>query len=179
MIHSVIQKSQLEGADRLDAEYFQPEYLDLMQEINRVDHQSLKALGCKVVSGPFGSSLKSEAYLDKGVPFLRINDLKDFFIDKDNLIYISEEDNNRLKQSQLLPYDLVLSKVGNTIGIVSVIPEDFNVSNISENNIGIKFDKSVTSQHKLYILTFLNSELGLQQVLRSISGNAQPKLNVH
>jgi len=179
MQHSIIQKSQLEGAKRIDAEYFQLEYLNLISDIKVFKYRSLKEAGCKVVSGPFGSSLKSDAYLSAGIPFIRINDLGNFFTKDGDLIYISNGDNDRLKQSQLFPYDIVLSKVGNTIGVASAVPEEFAVCNISENNIGIKFSKDFSLKYKLFILTYLNSQIGLKQVLRSISGNAQPKINIH
>lgn len=59
---SIIQKSQLEGALRLDAEYYQPEYLDIDQKVTRtINFSSIKQLSDKVFSGPFGSSLKSES----------------------------------------------------------------------------------------------------------------------
>ena len=179
MQFSIIQKSELEGARRLDAEYYQPEYLDLVDNIKRQEFDILESFGCKVVSGPFGSTLRSDAYLERGVPFIRISDLQDFFINNEDLVYISKEDNRRLKQSQVNPFDLVLSKVGNTIGVVSAVPEELGVCNISENNIGIKFkDKNVSHAYKMFLLTFLNSELGYLQVIRNISGNAQPKLNI-
>jgi len=176
---SIIQKSQLEGTLRLDAEYYQPEYLELVSKIQSANYgfQALKEIDCKVVSGPFGSSLKSDAYLDSGVPFVRISNLQNFFIDNNQLVYISEENNNRLKQSQLFPSDLILSKVGNTIGVVSVVPEEFKVCNISENNIGIKFNRK-NQRYRSFLLVFLNSKLGFLQIIRRISGNAQPKLNI-
>ena len=181
MQYSIIQKSQFERTHRLDAEYYQPEYLEIISKIQSFNNgfRSLKEIGCQVVSGPFGSSLKSSAYLSEGIPFIRITDLQNYFINKSNLVYISKEDNERLKQSQLFPSDLILSKVGNTIGIVSTIPEEFNVCNISENNIGIRF-KSIKISHdyKTFLLVFLNSRFGYLQIIRKISGNAQPKLNV-
>lgn len=179
MTNSIIQTSQLESANRLDAEYYQPEYLSLVKNIKKNAFSTLENFGCKVISGPFGSSLKSDAYLDEGIPFIRINDLQDFFISNKDLIYISEIDNQRLEQSQLKPFDLVLSKVGNTIGIISAISEDLGICNISENNIGIKFiDAKIDLRVKLFLLAFLNSSLGNLQIIRSISGNAQPKLNI-
>ena len=181
MVYSVILKSQLEGALRMDAEYYQLEYLDDVEKIKSFSN-GFKAIGSsnlKVVSGPFGSSLKSSAYLESGVPFLRISDLRDFFINKTELVYISEEDNLRLKQSQLFSNDIVLSKVGNTIGILSKVPQEFKVCNISENNIGIKFkDSNFSKEYKDYLLVFFNSKFGFDQIFRRISGNAQPKLNI-
>lgn len=131
-----------------------------------------------IVSGPFGSSLKSDAYLNAGVPFIRIENIKNgFSISTDNLIYISEFDNSRLKSSQLFEDDLILSKVGNTIGYYARVDSNIKNCNISENNIGIKLN-SYNRDVKHYIMTFLNSKYGNILTLRRISGNAQPKLNV-
>jgi restriction endonuclease S subunit len=112
------------------------------------------------------------------VPFIRIQNLLNFFIDKQELVYISAQDNERLRNSELKAGDLVLSKVGNTIGVVSIVTEDIGNCNISENNIGIRFPPEIQAPLKSYVLTYLNSKLGRQQILRRISGNAQPKLNV-
>ncbi|MBU1147357.1 MAG: hypothetical protein KKD11_03305 [Candidatus Omnitrophica bacterium] len=163
---------------RFDAEYFHPTALLYEDRINKLNSKTIEDYGCQVVSGPFGSSLKSEAYLDSGIPFIRISDLRDFIIDNSELIYISKEDHRRLSSSRLSIGDLVLSKVGNTIGIVSIIIEEIGESNISENNIGIRFPKNILNEEKRFILVFLNSTPGQSQILRCISGNAQPKLNV-
>lgn len=176
---STVKLSELEGPQRIDAEYYQPQYMELVEKIKEQHRYfTLHSIGCGVVSGPFGSSLKSGAYLSEGVPFVRIQDLGNFFINKKELVYISQKDNERLKSSELKVGDLVLSKVGNTIGVVSIVTDDIGNCNISENNIGIRFPTRTKTELKLYILTFLNSKLGHQQVLRRISGNAQPKLNV-
>jgi len=44
MTFSIIQKSQLEGADRIDAEYYQPEYLLISELLRRQKTQILKNL---------------------------------------------------------------------------------------------------------------------------------------
>lgn len=131
-----------------------------------------------IVSGPFGSSLTSSSYLTNGVPFIRIENIKNgFSISKENLIYISEHDNSRLKSSQLFINDLILSKVGNTIGFYARVDEEMKACNISENNIGIKLtDYSIERKH--FILTYLNTSVGYKLTVRRTSGNAQPKLNV-
>ena len=122
--------------------------------------------------------MKSDAYLNAGVPFIRIENIKNgFSISTDNLIYISEFDNSRLKSSQLFEDDLILSKVGNTIGYYARVDSNIKNCNISENNIGIKLN-SYNRDVKHYIMTFLNSKYGNILTLRRISGNAQPKLNV-
>lgn len=132
----------------------------------------------QVVSGPFGSSLTSDAYRTSGVPFIRIEDIKGgYTINQDEMIYISEEDNSRLKSSQMLEDDIILSKVGNSIGFYARVDEKIGHCNISENNIGIKLG-DMPRERKHFILVYLNSKYGKLLTNRRRSGNAQPKLNV-
>ncbi len=174
---SVINSDELEGTTRIDAEYYQPKYLDITNNIKSKKNFCIKDVDIQIVSGPFGSSLKSSAYKQSGIPFVRISNLDNFFVNKNEMVYISEEDNNRLSSSSLKTGDMVLSKVGNTIGVVSIITKDIGICNISENNIGLRFGK-ITDEFKYFLLSFLNSKYGKNQILRLISGNAQPKLNV-
>ena len=162
---------------RLDAEFFSRETITIDNKIKDMSCFYLKPQ--EVVSGPFGSSLKSESYLEHGdVPFVRIENIRGGFdINMDNIIYISNADNARIKNSQLSINDIVLSKVGNSIGFFARVDESIGLCNISENNIGIKLS-AYSEEEKHYILTYLNSSYAQKLVLRRTSGNAQPKLNV-
>ena len=175
MQYSVVRYSEvLNSSYRFDSEYWVADVINYNKQF-----KTLSDLNIKVVSGPFGSSLKSEAYCNSGVPFVRISDLNNFFISKDNLIHISEEDHKRLSSSRLKYNDLVLSKVGNTIGVVSILtPEIGDECNISENNIGIRLWNNDLKINPYFLLSYLNCKIGQKQILRLISGNAQPKLNV-
>lgn len=116
--------------------------------------------------------------MSNGIPFIRIENIKGGFdIDDAELIYISEFDHKRLSNSALKVDDLILSKVGNSIGYFARVDELINECNISENNIGIKLH-SFPYERKHYILTYLNTHYANKLVLRRRSGNAQPKLNV-
>lgn len=132
-----------------------------------------------IVSGPFGSTLKSESYLSKGdVAFIRVQNIKGGFnINVDDIIYISNKDNEKIKASSLQTGDLILSKVGNSIGYFASVPNELGKCNISENNIGIKL-KNFSENEKIFILTYLNTKYANNLVLRRKSGNAQPKINV-
>ena len=172
-------KLRLKTSFRLDAEYYHPRALEYEEKLlNNFNGHSVKESGCTVVSGPFGSSLKSEAYLKTGVPFVRISDLRNFLISENNLIFISKDDNKRLSSSSLKIGDIVLSKVGNTIGVAAIVTANIGNCNISENNIGIRMPLKFDEAQKTFFVTYLNSVPGQNQILRAISGNAQPKLNV-
>jgi len=159
---------------RIDSKYFNKESLYLDKLLKVQNHFYLN----NIVSGPFGSTLKSHSYLDKGIAFIRVENLKNrFIIQKDSLVYISDKNNELLKNSQLFLNDLVMSKVGNTIGLIARVDEEIGTCNISENNLGIKLSNFSESE-KFYILVYLNSSYAQNLILRRISGNAQPKLNV-
>ena len=174
--YSVISKSQLEGTRRLDAEYYQPEYLEIVQKIQSVPHTSLDSYAEKVFSGPLGSTLKSESYQETGVPFIRISDISDLFIDQDTLVFISPSEHKRIYSTHLSVGDIVLSKIG-TVGRLSVISEELGEVNISENNIGIRLSK-LPEEKKIALLFLLLGKYGQKQLLRKASGNIQLKLNV-
>lgn len=131
------------------------------------------------MSGPFGSTLKGDAYLSSGdIAFIRVQNIKGGFDINDNdLVYISNKDNEKIKSSSLQEGDLILSKVGNSIGYFAKVSSDLGKCNISENNIGIKLS-SYSDIEKSFILTYLNSKYANKLVLRRKSGNAQPKINV-
>ncbi len=161
---------------RIDSEFFNKECEKIDKHIHALTHMFLDKK--RIVSGPFGSSLKSDNYLQNGIPFIRIENIKGGFdIDDTELIYISEQDHKRLSNSALVINDLILSKVGNSIGYFARVDESINECNISENNIGIKLHGMLDTR-KHYILTYLNSRYANRLVLRRRSGNAQPKLNV-
>ena len=131
------------------------------------------------MSGPFGSTLKGDAYLSSGdIAFIRVQNIKGGFDINDNdLVYISNKDNEQIKSSSLQEGDLILSKVGNSIGYFAKVSSDLGKCNISENNIGIKLS-SYSDIEKSFILTYLNAKYANKLVLRRKSGNAQPKINV-
>ena len=162
---------------RCDAEYFSKTALLTEAFILKREHFFFNAKS--VVSGPFGSTLTSSSYLEKGdIPFIRIEDIKGgFHINEDGLVYISNADNQRISNSQLYADDLILSKVGNSIGFFARVNDNIKTCNISENNIGIKL-ASYKLPEKRTILAYLNSKYGQILLLRRKSGNAQPKLNV-
>jgi len=177
-VWSEVSTTSVVTAGRLDSEFFRKDYLDSIGIIRKSGSIKLKNINLKIVSGPFGSSLKSSEYTSEGIPFIRISDLENFFIKKTDLVYISEHSNSKIKGSQLFTSDLVLSKVGNSIGIVSILDEEFSRVNISENNIGIRFGANVDPEIKSFLVVYLNSKYGQNEILRRRSGNAQPKLNV-
>ena len=70
--YSIIQKSQLEGAHRLDAEYYQPEYLHIQKLLSGSSSTLLKDVAT-ITTGPAYSS--EEIGTDFDIPLARIGDV--------------------------------------------------------------------------------------------------------
>jgi len=173
MIHSIIQKSQLEGAHRLDAEYYQPEYLKYSEQLNRLKLADLNFLTSKVDVG-FVSSMVSH-FQDKGVPLLRTQNVCEFFIDAENdVVYIDEEFHKKLRKSQIFPGYLLLARSG-SIGNVGIVPENFPAANSADIILIKTKSDEITPE---FLAAFLNSKYGRYQIERGSSGGLQGHINL-
>jgi restriction endonuclease S subunit len=171
MIFSIIQKSQLEGAHRLDAEYYQPEYLDARRLVSSSLHVSLGEISAKFRKGIF--DIKADTYTTEGVPFIRISNLKDGLLDDQEIIFISRETNQKEKATVLQDGDLVLSKTAYpAASLVS-----FDQANISQDIIGISIKNEWRSKVlSAFVVAFLNSKFGMLEMQQWFQGNIQMHL---
>ncbi len=172
MTYSIIQKSQLEGAKRVDAEYYQPEYLNLLNQLKKIQLLELDKITTKIDVG-FVSSMVSH-FKEEGIPLLRTQNVNEFFIDLTNdLIFIDKEFHQKLKKSQVFPGDVLLARSG-SIGNASVVPSNFPIAN-SADIILIKTNKILPE----YLSAFLNSRYGQFQIERGVSGGLQGHINLY
>ena len=58
---------------RIDSNYFEKEAICIDEKLKMKPHFFIDKKN--IVSGPFGSTLKSDAYLNTGVPFVRIESM--------------------------------------------------------------------------------------------------------
>lgn len=65
-----------------------------------------------VQTGPFGSQLHAEDYVEEGVPFILIRNIGDAGLKVDNLPRVSVSDAKRLARYSLSPGDIVFTRVG-------------------------------------------------------------------
>ncbi len=166
MIHcSIIQKTQLESGQRLDAEYYQPEYLDYSTQLNKLSQVAISDV-CRVTDG--NHLTISEQFADSGVRYLRGKDLQDFFLSDTDPMYIPEETYLKLKRSHVFQGDVLVSIVG-TIGLVSVVADNFDKLTGS-CKIAILHPKNIDPW---YLSAFLASTYGQFQLQRLTGGAVQ------
>lgn len=133
------------------------------------------AINYPFVDGPFGSSINTKKdYLEAGIPVLRMVNVKPFTFKNYNLKYVSEDKYQQFTRHNVLPGDVLFSKVGAGTGESCVVPDDFSYGMLSTTGITrIRVGQLVLNQ---YLCCFLNSNIEKFMVLASKA--AQPFLNM-
>ena len=150
------------NSGRLDAEYYQPKYDHLFQQINN----------CKRVM-PLGDIVKikksiepgSDAYTDSGVPFLRVSDVSKYEI-RHPEIYLDEKSYDL---SNLIPRkDTILLSKDGSVGIAYKVQEDMAaVTSSALLHLQIISDEVLPD----YLTLILNSFIVKMQAERDAGGS--------
>ncbi|MCK4329126.1 restriction endonuclease subunit S [candidate division WOR-3 bacterium] len=174
-IYSIIKKSKLEGAHRLDAEYYQPEYLELEKELYRTGTYKLwENINGKFITGPFGSQFNVENYVsDTEYRYIRGKDVKEFFLLDDDNVYIPDKDFERLKKYSLRKDDILISVVG-TLGNSAIVDKPAIPAIFSCKSTA--FRTNAIDPH--YFIAYLNSLYGQNLLKRCVRGTVQTGLNI-
>jgi len=157
---------------RLDAEFYKPTYLKLDDELQNHSYELLGNLVKEIRCGPFGSTLLAETYLEDGVIVIRPFNIKNFTVERDNLVWIDEKD---CVEKQLKFYaegDLFFSRVGDVR--CGVVPGFDKKITISPNIIAVKSDKDKLNPY--YAAIFFNTKFGFPQIERGLKVVAQPTI---
>ena len=162
---------------RIDAHFYSIKYMQYYNKLMKckIKKMSLYNICSRMNSGPFGSALLASQYVDKGVAFIRPLNCKDYIVDIDNdVVFISKEDSERLKSSKFSSGDLIFTKIGN-VGDVAIIPQKIFECNISGNLMGVKVKNNIDNY---YVLTFLKSIYGQNQIWQGMMNSAMPKIDM-
>jgi len=171
-IVSIKTLSKLEGQKRIDPEYYQPEYDSIRHKLSQINTKQIKNLAISVVSFGAYSLCNYIVWKDTGVPYLNVENIKEGYIDWEDVKYIDEEVNEILKKSQVKEGQIVLTMAG-TIGNAAVaynIPAKVN-SNQATAKITLKHNIS-----PFFISAFLNSYYGKKQTEWEIVTSVQPNI---
>ncbi len=104
---------------RLDAEYYQPKFNRLLQHLKKYPHAKLGVLTDLNKSVEPGS----EAYRDKGVPFVRVADLSVFGIAPTDKFLNPDDFYETIRPKK----DTVLLSKDGTVGIAYRVPQDLDM----------------------------------------------------
>jgi len=154
-------------AHRIDAEYFQPAYEEVIEKL-RENNIELKPLRKFILSIQKGIELGSENYRDEGKPFIRVSNLSKYgFTDRDQK-YLSEELYQQLRETyEPRQGDFLLTKDA-TPGIAYVVKE--RIEGIISSGI-LRLQINDSEINKEYLALCINSIVGKMQVERDCGGS--------
>ena len=166
---STIKFSQIE--DRVDAEYYKPEFL--MGEKLILDRE-WQYLGNLAKSIQYGTTPEEGFFVEKGIPFIRSQNFSLGEFRYDDLVKCTPEFHQGHQRSRVLPKDILIAAVGGTIGEVGIVPDDVKKGNINQNIARVRLkDRGLA----YFIAFFLGSKFGQNQLFRYATRTTQGYLN--
>ena len=177
-VFSIVQRTSIGSANRIDPDYYQPKYLQLAK---RLSQSALKEKG--ILRRYIHSAINFGAYslcnyivfVDSGVPYLYTQDIRDNYIDLDNLHFITPDVDELLYKSQVRDRQVVLTMAGVYLGRASVF--DYGI-HVNSNQATAKITVREDLLNPYYLSTFLNSLYGSFQIRRNKTGTARDNINL-
>lgn len=75
----------------------------------------------------------SQVYVSRGVPFLRSQNVWNDGIRLDEIVFIDPEKHEGMRNTQVLPNDILLNITGASLGRCAITPSDFPTANVSQH----------------------------------------------
>jgi hypothetical protein len=165
---SAVKVSELEASRRVDAEYYQPDYLLQDARIAGLNPKPLSDLA-KVSDG--NHIAIEDKFTDFGIRYHRGQDLVDFFISDAKPAFIPYEVYETLKRSHMKSGDVLLSIVG-TVGSAALVTDKYQMLTGS-CKIAIIRPRSINPH---FLAAYLASPSCQAQIQRRIRGAIQQGL---
>ncbi len=106
-----------------------------------------------IVDGPFGSDMKRSDYKTEGIPVLKIQNIKPFKIIIKKMDYVSKNKYDQLIRHSYRPGDIIITKLGEPLGISAIVPEDFEKGLIVADLVRVRVNtKKINLKYLCYVL---------------------------
>jgi len=168
-VKSIVKVSELEGAKRLDAEYYQPKYLRAKDILKRRRAIQLGELLSDISYGIY----TEPNYVDEGTDFIRALNLQEYSIEGKVLKVrpaVIPSQRYLLKAG-----DILIVRSGANVGNVGIIVERFTGATFGSYTIRLRL-KDIINPYYVYIL--FKTKFGRLQTIRFRTGLAQPNINI-
>ena len=116
----------------------------------------------------------SEVYVDRGITFLRSQNIYDDGLRIEDVSFITNEINHQMKGSQVRPNDILINITGASIGRSCVIPETLKVANINQHILFFRFKKDRVA----FITKYLKSNYIKEYIYSVQTGISKEALNM-
>jgi len=173
---SIISYEKIKENFRFDAEYYKPLFVEVEETLNKIETTQLENLLIDIKTSAFYGSISFYYRKDKGIPFVRVSDIEEPFLNTNSIFYLPQTIVEREKGLSTVTNEYLLVSKGGTTGNLCFIPKEIKLAAISRDVIGIKVKDSMIN--KLFLLVFLTTKYGKAQLLRGISRQTLPHLTL-
>jgi hypothetical protein len=156
---------------RFDAEFYQPEFLETDRILSHLQGVTLGRIAAKIDVGHVGPMVRH--YRENGVLMLQTQNVKEFFLDLDHTIRVTEAFHSQLRKSQIKKGDILIARSG-SFGSAAIYLEDKVIN--SADIIIVEIDDPEVEP--LYAVAFMNTKHGSAQLVRFASGGVQGHVNL-
>lgn len=128
----------------------------------------------EIAMGPFGSNIKVDCFVDKGIPVLNGSNLEGFELSEKSFRYVTEEKADSLKKANAHKGDVVITHRG-TLGQIVYIPQTAQRDRyvISQSQFRVKCNKKVLPEYFVY---YFHTPIGQHKLLCNASQVGVPAL---
>ena len=157
----------------LDAAISLPETIIKQYEVSNKWTDTIVGKIASVQTGPFGSQLHNDDYVDEGTPIITVEHMNGRYISHRNLPLVSNEDCKRLQKYDLHTGDVVFSRVGSVDRAVIVTQYEDGWL-FSGRCLRIR---PADPMFGFYLLWWFNQPIIKQLVVSSAVGATMPSIN--
>ena len=128
----------------------------------------------EIAMGPFGSNIKVDCFVDKGIPVLNGSNLEGYELSEKSFRYVTEEKADSLKKANAHKGDVVITHRG-TLGQIVYIPQTAQRDRyvISQSQFRVKCNKKVLPEYFVY---YFHTPIGQHKLLSNASQVGVPAL---
>ena len=128
----------------------------------------------EISMGPFGSNIKVECFVDKGIPVLNGSNLEGYELREDSFRYVTEEKADSLNKANAYRGDIVITHRG-TLGQIVFIPQTSKYDRyvISQSQFRVRCNHMILPEYMVY---YFHTRLGKHKLLSNASQVGVPAL---
>lgn len=164
-VWSIVKKSELEGALRLDAEYYRPEYLKLKHLLSK--HPLLSQCVEKIIH----PVEVKRVYEDRGLHILLAQNIQHNFLEFSVTVFMPESVRVSISRNKLLPNDVVMTRSGANYGDSAPYFGEPAPIYACADDLVIRPKPDLLAG---YLATFFNTSAGRALIKRGGYGSGQP-----
>ena len=130
-----------------------------------------------IISGPFGSNLKSEEYVSEGVPIIRLQNVDSGRFLEKNMRFITAQKARELSAHTFQSGDIVITKLGDPLGKACIVPDSLLSGIVVADVVRVRIDERRFLKN--YVVFAVNSPSVMNQINSEMKGSTRPRVNLN